>query len=66
LASVTQAESATPAPSTPAGADPQVLVERLLALCGYSSDPVYFNQSLRDFLAMESGKQDDGEENVQH
>ena len=66
LASASQAESATPAPSAPGGGDPQVLVERLLALCGYSSDPVYFNQSLRDFLAMESGEQDEGEENVKH
>ncbi len=65
-ASATPAESAPAATIMPPGADPQVLVERLLALCGYSGDPAYFNQSLRDFLAAEKGKQDEGEENVRH
>jgi len=66
LAPAGQAESVPSEAGMPAGPDAQILVERLLALCGYSSDPVYFNQSLRDFLAREGGKQDDSEENVKH
>jgi pyruvate-ferredoxin/flavodoxin oxidoreductase len=65
-APATQAGPATDVPASGPGADPQDLVERLLVLCGYSNDPAYFNQSLRDFLATESGKHDEGEENAKH
>lgn len=39
-----QAAAATPAPAT------SELVENLLALCGFRSDPGFFNRSLREYL----------------
>lgn len=46
--------------------DQEILVQRLLALCGYSSDPAYFKQSLRDFLGKSAKDKEDGADNVQH
>ena len=45
--------------------DQEILVERLLALCGYSTDPAYFKQSLRDFLGDSAKEKEDGAGNVQ-
>jgi pyruvate-ferredoxin/flavodoxin oxidoreductase len=59
-----QAAPATPV-ATPAG-DEEALAERLLALCGYTSDPAYFKQSLRDFLARDASSQEQGAENAKH
>jgi pyruvate-ferredoxin/flavodoxin oxidoreductase len=43
-------------PSTPdAGQSVQTLTENLLAMCGYSGDPVYFKRSLREFLGRGPG-----------
>ena len=40
-------------------AEHQKITERLLALCGYTTDPDYFNRSLRDFLVRQrSGGRD--------
>lgn len=44
-ATVTSPPVATPAPDTH-----RELTEKLLALCGYSSNPEFFRQSLRDYL----------------
>ncbi len=58
-----QAPQAAPEPLLQ---DQEILVERLLALCGYSSDPAYFKQSLREFLGNSAKKNQDGADNVQH
>lgn len=58
-----QAPQAAPEPILQ---DQEILVERLLALCGYSSDPAYFKQSLRDFLGKSAKDNEDGADNVQH
>jgi len=57
-----QAQLAAPEPVLQ---DQEILVQRLLALCGYSSDPVYFKQSLRDFLGNSVKEKEDGADNVQ-
>jgi pyruvate-ferredoxin/flavodoxin oxidoreductase len=47
----------TPQPAAPVTGEAvpavQQVVERLLALCGYSRDPEYFSQSLREFISRE-------------
>lgn len=54
----TEQETAAVRPAL-SDSDQQNLTDRLLALCGYTTDPDYFNRSLRDFLArQQTGDQD--------
>jgi len=54
-------ETPAPAPAAAASAH-QELTERLLELCGFSGDPEFFKQSLRDFVVqrnLEGGREED-------
>jgi hypothetical protein len=59
-APASQAEKETPAPaSVPAIPPTSDLVDNLLALCGFSSDPSFYNKTLRDFMKEQYGDAQD-------